>query len=172
VENPAEDVDRHILVGKVSGVFGVKGWVRVYSYTDPPENILDYGPWLVGEGRGRSYKVVDGAVHGRGIIARLADVDDREQARALIGAGIRVPRARFGESGGGEYFWSDLLGLRVRNQAGVDFGTVEDMMATGANDVLVIRGERRRLVPFVPGAVVKSVDIDAGTIDVEWDADF
>jgi 16S rRNA processing protein RimM len=172
LESPAEDVDRHILVGKISGIFGVKGWVRVYSYTDPPENILGYGPWLIGDGEGRSCKVVDGAVHGRGIIARLAGVDDRDKARGLIGAAIRVPRERFGESGGDEYYWSDLLGLQVTNQDGVVFGKVEDMMETGANDVMVIRGERRRLVPFVLGAVVKSVDIGAGTIVVEWDADF
>lgn len=161
-----------VEVGTLSGVYGVKGWLRVYSYTDPPENILSYGPWLVGDGAPVLHEVLDGSVHGKGIIVRLAGIDDRDLARGLVGATIRVPRKRFAEVAAGEYYCSDLIGLQVRNHDGVAFGEVLDVMETGANDVLVIQGERRRLVPFLVPDVIRSVDLGAGTMDVDWDADF
>jgi 16S rRNA processing protein RimM len=164
---------RHVVVGRITGVFGVKGWVRVYSYTDPPDNILDYGPWLLeGPGRSSIHRVDDGAAHGRGIIAHVEGIEDRDAARALIGSSIAVPRERFHGAEEGCYFWSDLVGLRVVNGSGVDLGIVEELIETGANDVLVVRGERRRLVPFVPGRVVTSVDTGGGTIRVDWEADY
>lgn len=164
--------ERRIAVGRIAGVFGIKGWVRVFSYTDPPENILDYGPWLVGETEPTTYRVTEGARHGRGIIAHLDGVNDRDVARELIGKPIWVPRERFNEAGPNQYYWSDLIGLRVVNGEGTELGRVEDLIETGANDVLVVRGERRRLLPFVIGRVVMSVDAEAGVINVEWDADF
>lgn len=166
-------IGEHLVeVGTLSGVYGVKGWLRVYSYTDPPENILSYGPWLVGDGSPVSREVLDGGVHGKGIIAQLAGIDDRDLARRLVGATIRVPRKRFAQVAAGEYYCSDLIGLQVRNHDGVAFGEVLDVMETGANDVLVIQGERRRLVPFLVPDVIRSVDLGAGTMDVDWDADF
>lgn len=172
VDKPAGAAEALVAVGRISGIFGVKGWVRVYSYTDPPENILDYGPWLLGDGHQGSYAVLDGSVHGRGIVARLAGIDDRDQARTLIDAMVSVPQARFARAAQGEYYCSDLIGLRVRNGDGMVLGDVQDIMATGANDVLVIQGERRRLVPFLTGTVVRSIDLAARTMDVEWDVDF
>jgi 16S rRNA processing protein RimM len=164
--------DRRVVVGRVTGVFGVKGWVRVYSYTDPPANILDYGPWFLGDDGAKPSRVVDGSVHGRGIIARLEGIEDRDRARALIGSSIAVPRAQLGRPQQGSYFWFDLIGLDVVNLAGETLGRVTDLMQTGANDVLVLEGARRRLVPFVDGPVVKSVDLDAGVVTVDWDSDF
>jgi 16S rRNA processing protein RimM len=168
----SDPAQRPVVVGRVTGVFGVKGWVRVFSYTDPPGNILQYGPWLVGERGEKSFRVLDGATHGRGVIAHLEGIDDRDVARGLIGAEIRVSRANFGKTGRDEYYWSDLVGLTVVNEEGVELGRVDDLLATGANDVLVVVGDRRRLVPFVPGAVVKSVDVAGGTLRVAWDEDF
>ncbi len=166
------EADRRIVIGRIAGVFGVKGWMRVFSYTDPPENILRYGPWSIGEGTPTIYRVKDGAVHGRGIIAQLDGIDDRDVARRLIGESIRVPRARFGKPGVNEYYWSDLIGMRVVHQDGRALGQVEDLLETGANDVLVVSGDRRRLIPFLTGDVVKSVDFDGGVLTVDWDADF
>ncbi|MCC7258841.1 MAG: ribosome maturation factor RimM [Gammaproteobacteria bacterium] len=168
----AATAERAEIVGRITGVFGVRGWVRVFSYTDPPANILRYGPWQVGDGAGTLCRVSTGALHGRGVVAHLAGVDDRETARALIGSVIRVPRERFGRAGGNEYFWSDLVGLEVVNQAGVGLGRVTELFETGANDVLVVQGDRRRLLPFVTGTVIRAVDLDAGCIEVDWDADF
>lgn len=163
---------RRIAVGRIAGVFGIKGWVRVFSYTDPLDNILGYGPWLVGDTELIAYRVAEGACHGRGIIAHLDGVNDRDIARALIGKSIWVPREKFHEAGPDQYYWSDLMGLRVVTDAGVELGKVEDLIETGANDVLVVRGERRRLLPFVIGRVVTSVDRGAGVITVDWDEDF
>ncbi len=161
-----------VVVGRVAGVFGVKGWVRVFSYTDPPENILGYEPWLVGASAGALYRVTNGSAHGRGVIAHLAGIDDRDVARGLIGSLIRVPRTRFGKVGPDQFYWSDLLGLEVVNLTGNGLGRVEDVLETGANDVLVLQGDRRRLLPFVMGSVIKIVDLEAGRITVDWDADF
>ena len=163
---------RRVVVGRIAGMFGVRGWVRVRSYTDTPENILKYGPWLVGDAAEKETEVIEGRAHGRGIVARLAGIDDRDMARELIGRTIRVPRDRFQKPGRNMYYWSDLIGLQVRNQDGTALGLVDDLLATGANDVLVIRGDRRRLVPFVMDEVVLSVDMDKGVINVAWDPDF
>ena len=167
-----ETGERQVIVGRIAGIFGVKGWVRVFSYTDPPENILQYGPWAVGDISAVPYKVLDGAVHGRGIIAHLGGVDDRDAARGLIGSPIRVPRKRFGKTSGDEYYWFDLMGLDVVNEDGRSLGHVEELLQTGSNDVLVVRGDRKRLVPFVNKTVVKDVDLEAGVIRVSWDPDF
>lgn len=161
-----------MTVGRITGVFGVKGWVRVYSYTSPRENILRYAPWFIGEVDAVPYALAGGGVHGRGIVAHLEGVDDRDVARRLIGATISVPRESLSELAAGEYYWSDLMGLSVVDQQGRDLGRVAELIETGANDVLVLNGERRRLVPFVPGSVVKSVDLAAGLISVDWDSEF
>jgi 16S rRNA processing protein RimM len=162
---------RVVPVGKISGAFGVRGWVRVRSYTDPHDNILRYTPWLLGESK-RSIEVLEGAAQARGIVARLRGVDDRDAAQALAGTPIYVPRDSLGEAGTREYFWADLIGLRVINIRGVELGRVTDMLATGANDVMVVTGERRRLLPFVVGSVVLVVDIYAGYVKVDWDENF
>jgi 16S rRNA processing protein RimM len=167
-----EPASSRVTVGRIAGVFGVRGWVRVFSYTDPAENILRYGPWIIGDGEGMVYEVSDGAVHGRGIIAHLSGIDDRDSARKLIGQPVQVPRGSFADAGRDEYYWTDLVGMQVIGNDDRPLGQVEELLATGANDVLVLRGERRRLVPFVRGSVVKSVDLAAGVIRVDWDADF
>lgn len=167
-----DPVERTVIVGRIAGVFGVKGWLRIYSFTDPPEAILKYGPWLVGDELPSTRRVVEGGAHGRGVIAHLEGVDDRDLARELVGSTIRVPRKQFGQTRPGEYYWSDLLGLQVVNEEGIVLGRVADLLATGANDVLVVQGERRRLVPFLPDRVVKSVDLAGGAIRVAWDEDF
>lgn len=146
--------------------------MRIYSYTKPPENILRYAPWFVGDADAVPFVLVDGGVHGRGIVAHLKGVDDRDVARRLIGARISVPRESFAELAAGQYYWSDLVGLSVVDQQGKALGRVAELIETGANDVLVLEGERRRLVPFVPGSVVKSVDLAAGLISVDWDSEF
>jgi len=165
-----DEDDRQIPVGRVSGVFGVKGWVRVFSFTDPPDSILNYGPWTIGESPASVYRVTAGSSHGRGVIAHLAGIDDRDAARALIGRLIKVSRSKFAALGAGEYYWADLLGLEVVNQQGVALGRVQDLMETGANDVLVVQGRERLLVPFVLGSVIRSVDLESGRIIVDWAA--
>jgi 16S rRNA processing protein RimM len=163
-----------VELGRVSGVFGVRGWVKVYSYARPRENILAYSPWRLElpDGTLRTCRVRAGRVHGKGLVALLDGVDDADAAQALVGADIRVDRAQFGEAGPGSWYWADLEGLRVLTLAGEELGRVEALMETGANDVLVVQGDRRRLIPFVNGQIVREVDLPAGTLTVDWDPDF
>jgi 16S rRNA processing protein RimM len=162
-----------VVVGRVEGAYGIKGWVRVRSYTDPPANLAAYGPWRLRLKREtRDLERPELRQHGKGYVARLAGVDDRDAAAALGGADILVPRDQLGPTTAGEYYWTDLVGLVVVTPSGQRLGQVESMLATGANDVMVVTGERRRLIPFVSEGVVRSVDLDAGVIEVDWDPDF
>ncbi|HYW92716.1 MAG TPA: ribosome maturation factor RimM [Gammaproteobacteria bacterium] len=165
--------ERRVVLGRVAGLFGVRGWVKVHSDTRPRENILDYPVWqLGGSGRWRSLRLIEGRVQGKGIVAHLEGCDDRDAAVALTGARIAVGRGELPPLAEGEYYWADLEGLRVRTIAGRELGCVGRLMETGANDVLVVRGERERLIPFLPGRVVTEVDLDDGVMVVDWDPDF
>ena len=175
--------DDKLIVGKISGVYGVKGWVKVYSDTDPREGITDYDPWYLkqgshGSGKWREVRVQAGRRQGKTIIAKLEGVDDREAAMQLTGATIAIAPDQLQVLGKDEYYWRDLIGLRVINRDGVELGTVRRIMETGANDVLVVSAEaadppgREHLVPWTPGLAVLEVDLERGRIRVDWDADF
>ncbi len=159
-----------VIVGRLAGVYGVKGWLRVQSYTQPIENILDYGPWQI-DGHG-SAKPTSGRAHGKGLIVHLEGIDDRDRAAILVGREIEVDRSELPELESGEYYWSDLVGLSVINRAGEALGTVSRMMETGAHDVMVVDGDRERLIPYARDRVVDSVDLATQTIVVDWDAEF
>jgi len=164
---------QHISVGKISGVFGVKGWVKVFSFTDPRENILTYSPWLLGKGdETKIVKVVDGQLQGKTIVAQLAGVNDRDQAAGLMGWDIFITRDQLPKAAKGEYYWSELIGLNVETIEGVQLGTVESLLETGANDVIIVQGERERCLPFLKGQTIINVDLDAGKIIVDWDPEF
>jgi len=158
-----------IVLGRVTGLYGVRGWVKVFSETDPRENILAYAPWYV-DGEPRT--VAEGRLHGRGLVARLAGCEDRDQAAELIGREIAIRRDQLPPPSPDEFYWADLEGLRVETIHGLALGEVSHLLATGANDVLVVRGERERLLPFVWDQVVHAVDFEAGVIRVDWDPDF
>lgn len=135
------------------------------------EAILQYQPWLLGEER-KPVKIVDGRKQGKGLAALLPGFNDREQAATLVGLQIFVRRDQLPATAAGEYYWSDLEGLEVKTTGGELLGRVERLMETGANDVLVIRGDRDHLVPFIQGQYVKRVDLDDGLIEVDWDPEF
>jgi len=169
----AEDSPERIALGRINGHFGVKGWVKIYSYTKPREQIVAYPTWWLRLGREwRSIKVLEGKAQAKTVIARLEGIDSREQAEVLIGAEIAINRDQLQPVAEGEYYWVDLIGLQVETLSGESLGVVEDLMETGANDVLVIRGERERLIPFVQGQFVKEVDLKAGKMRVDWDPEF
>ncbi len=164
---------QRIGVGKITGVFGVKGWVKVFSDTSPKENILTYSPWYLEKGNNsKLVKVIDGRVQGKAIVAQLEDIDDRDQAELLAGWNISIAREQLPEIGADEYYWSDLIGLKVKTVNGEDLGVVDYLMETGANDVLVIKGDQERLIPFVQGQTVLKIDLEAGEIQVDWDPEF
>lgn len=168
-----EAADNTVVLGKVSGLFGVRGWIKIYSYTDPRASILDYRVWwLFMNGEWCRFELVEGRPHGKTIVARLDGVDDRESAASLIEAEIGVNRAELPEVEEGHYYWSDLEGLKVEDRDGRVLGNVAYLLETGANDVMVVRSDgRETLVPFVTGEVVKSVDLAAGIISVDWEWD-
>ena len=160
------------MLGRVSGLFGVKGWVKVFSHTRPREAILDYKCWfLKQEGNWRPVVVREGKRHGKSVIAQLEGVDDRDLAAALIDCDIAVSRADLPEAEEGTYYWADLEGLQVVHKDGTVLGTVSYLLETGANDVLVIEGEKERLVPFIADEVILDVDVVKGVIRVDWEWD-
>jgi 16S rRNA processing protein RimM len=160
------------VLGRVSGLFGVRGWVKVFSHTSPKENILNYPAWfLFREGEWQEYKLKQGKTQGKGIVALLEGVDDRNQAAELTGADIAVRRDQLPEISPDEYYWSDLEGRRVVTETGIELGRVDHLFETGANDVMMVKGERDHLLPFI-GQVIKEVDLDGDLITVDWDPDF
>lgn len=166
-------MSRRVVVGEILGAFGVRGWVKVQSHTQPPENILKYSPWFLDAQAGtKEYKVLDGRPHGHIFVARLEGIVDRDQAALLQRCKIAVPRERFPPLAPGKYYWTDLIGLEVRTVAGLTLGKIASMMETGANDVMEVHGDRERLIPFVMNEFIKSVNIDEGYLIVDWDPDF
>jgi len=164
---------QHISVGKISGVFGVKGWVKVFSFTDPRENILTYSPWLLKkDDETKIVNVVDGQLQGKTIVAQLAGVNDRDQAASLMGWNIFISQDQLPKAAKGEYYWSELIGLNVETIDGVQLGVVDSLLETGANDVIIVQGERERCLPFLKGQTIINVDLDAGKIIVDWDPEF
>ena len=160
------------MLGRISGVFGVRGWVKVFSYTDPREALLEYESWLLGrKGEWRPAKVAEGQRHGKTVVVRIDGFDDRDQAATLIGTEIGVPRDELPDTEEGHYYWSDIEGLRVVRRDGLELGVLAYMLETGAHDVMVVQGEGERLIPFVKDEVVIDVDLGAGLIRVDWDWD-
>lgn len=161
-----------VVLGRIAGLFGVRGWVKVYSYTEPREALLGYRHWLLSDNDGwREAAVAEGRRHGKTIIARIEGYIEREQAAGLVGAEIAVPRKELPETEAGHYYWSDLEGLKVVHRDGTELGRVAHLLETGANDVMVVKGERERLIPFVMSDIVLDVDLEQGRIDVDWEWD-
>lgn len=162
-----------IAVGRICGLFGAKGWVKIFSYTEPRENICRYSPWhLLGPQGERAIEVSDGRLQGETVVAKLVGIDDRDAAAALQELDIEVDWAQLDPLPPGEYYWEQLSGLAVLDTQGRLLGVVDHLLRTGAHDVLVVAGERQRLIPFVQGAIIKHVDLGAGTIRVDWAPDY
>jgi 16S rRNA processing protein RimM len=162
-----------ITLGRISGLFGVKGWVKVHSYTEPRANVVGFAVWTLRQhGVDSTIEIEDGRGQGGGVVAKLRGIDDRERAHELIGADIVVERAALPQCEPGEYYWTDLEGLEVRTPSGEPLGVVDHLVATGANDVLVLAGTPERLIPFVVGDVIRSVDLDAGVIVADWSPEY
>ena len=168
-------VGRRVLVGRFVGLYGVHGWLKIESWTEPRLGIFAYQPWLLGAAPDEEVGIAGatGRVQGKGMVAQLPGIESREQAATLVGRDIYVARSSLAPAATGEYYWTDLEGLAVFTLEGQTLGRVSHLFATGANDVLVVRdGERERLIPFVQGPVVKSVDLAAQRVLVDWDPDF
>lgn len=160
--------DELICVGHILGAQGLKGWVRVFSNTSPRENIVNYGPWFIERG-GELHKVsVKGRLQGRNVLAGLDGCVDRNQAEELKGCRIFIDPAQLPRLQAGDYYWSDLIGLAVESLQGEPLGVVASMLETGADDVMVLSGERERLIPFVIDDIVREVDLEERRLVVDW----
>lgn len=161
-----------VVMGRIAAPFGVLGWVKVQPFSEEIDGLLDFPVWHLGRGaQWREVKVSEAHVQGKTLVARLPGCNDRDAAAALKGLQIAVPREALPQAAENEYYWSDLIGMDVENTQGVALGKVADMMGTGANDVLVVEGERERLIPFVK-QVILEVDLNARRLRVDWGADY
>lgn len=170
------DSEEFVPVGKISGAFGVKGWVKVFSYTEPRTNILQYSPiYLARHNEWIEVKVSGGHMQGKGVVMGLQNVTDRDQVQPLIGSELAIKKEQLEPAQEDEFYWSDLIGLDVVNLKGEALGQVDHLMETGANDVLVVKpgnGQDERLIPFVVEEVIKAVDLDKQLIQVDWELDY
>lgn len=159
-------------MGRIAAPFGVKGWIKLQPYSEDPGTLMDFESWRVGRGEQQVQYTVEAVQdHGNALVAKLAGIDDRDAAYALRGQEVSVERADLPPPEDNAFYWSDLVGLRAINRDGVELGRVDSLMETGAHDVLVIKGTREHLVPFVE-AFVGKVDLAGGTIEVDWGADW
>jgi 16S rRNA processing protein RimM len=164
--------DDLICVGHILGSQGIKGWVRVFSNTSPRENIVSYSPWFIEQGNVRKATAVQGRRQGKNVLARLEGVEDRTQADELTGCRIFINPQQLPRLEAGEYYWSDLVGLAVETVQGEPLGVIASMMETGADDVMLLSGERERLIPFVIDQIVTEVDLDNQRLVVDWSPEY
>ena len=163
--------DKKIYLGKITGVFGIKGWLKIQSFTSPPENILNYPSWIIdNQGIEDLYSVTQGRKHNNKIIVKLEKIDDRTTAEFLINSKIQILRSDLPKLSNENYYWSDLEGLRVLNSEDKVIGRIESLIETGANDVMVVNTSKdeRILIPFVMHEVIKEVNIELNYVKVDW----
>ena len=170
-----------VMLGKITGVYGLQGWVKIHSDTNPRENITTYKSWLLQQaGQWSRVTVTGGRPQGKTIVAQIADITTPELASTLIGAVIAVERTELPVLSAGEYYWADLAGMKVKTVDGQDVGSVLRLFETGANDVVVISDERdvegnarpEILVPWVLPDVITDVNLESRVITIDWDPDF
>ncbi len=158
-----------ILVGKVGAPHGIKGGLKIQSYTSPPENLLKYQPWwFKKDGGWQEVKRVNGQRHGDMLLVVLDHIKDRNQASQLTHTEIYIEREQLPRLLQGEYYWADLEGCEVKSSEGVVFGKVTHLISTGANDVMFVKGDKTICIPYLPGQVIKHIDLDRKQILVNW----
>ncbi len=172
--------EEQITLGKVGAVYGIKGWLKIHSFTDETDAILDYFPWSLKLGnKTQTVEITDWRKHNKGLIVKVAGIDDRDDAQALVGSEILTSEAALPELPQGDFYWRDLIGMSVVTNKGYDLGVVSDMMETGANDVLVVKAnlndgfsKKERLIPYLFEQVIESVSLENKQICVDWDPGF
>ena len=159
-------------MGRVVAPYGVCGWIKVQTLTESVDGLLGYASWWFDQhGNWCNRRLLEGRVHGNGLVARIEGVADRTEAAKMRGASIAVPRSELPAPPSGQYYWADLVGLSVVNQQGESLGQVAEIFSTGAHDVVVVRGDRERLIPFVE-PVLREVDLQGARLVVDWGSDY
>lgn len=162
-----------VIVGRIGKAYGIKGWVRLYSFTQPVENILSYQPWLIKQKNSwQQLEIEASKAHQGSLLIKLVGVETPESAQAYVNADVIVKREQLPALAEDEFYWHDLVGFTVVNQAGIELGKLDHWLATGANDVIVVKGEKEHLIPFLMQQFVLEVDAAAKRITVDWDPEF
>jgi len=162
---------RKVVIGRVSSPHGVRGWVKILSFTDPIENIFSYKSIFLDKGNEYlPFEIEDYSTNGKIVRIKLKGVDDRDQSEAVSNCEILIDREELPEISSDSYYWIDLLGFEVRTEANECIGLLDSFFETGSNDVMVVVGESnsRKLIPFINIDVVKNVDIESKVISVNW----
>ena len=163
--------DKKIYLGKITGVHGIKGWLKIQSYSSPPENILNYPSWIINnKGEEDFYSIEQGRKQNNKIVVKLEKIDDRNTAESLINSKIQILRSDLPKLSNENYYWSDLVGLSVLNSEETVIGKIESLIETGANDVMVIitLKDERILIPFVMHEIIKEVNVELNYIKIDW----
>ena len=166
-------MDDVVVMARVAGAFGIKGWLKLHTFTQTPDSLDAYASWLLKGSKGwEEFELEDFAVNAKGAVAKLKGCDDRTTAESLTNRDIGIPRAALDDAGDGQIFWIDLIGCEVVNIAGDKLGKIETLLETGANDVLVVKlGTEEMLIPYVEDVILK-VDREAKLVTVNWSEDF
>ena len=169
-----KDTERRILLGRIVGAFGVRGEIKLESWTEPRTAIFHYQPWILRNPAGQESTLTGarGRQSGKHLVAVFPDITDRDVVEAMYGTEVYVARSALPPPKPDEYYWVDLEGLQVRTVDGVELGRASHLFSTGSNDVLVVQGDRERMIPFVQPEFVVSVDFEANLIVVDWDPEF
>jgi 16S rRNA processing protein RimM len=166
-----------LVVGKIGAPYGVKGWVKINSYTDESTGIFDYTPWYLG--CEKEYTIEQWRFSGKTLVAKIVGVETRDDAESIKNLDIQITADQLPELSADDYYWRDLIGMQVETLQGYGLGTVKEMFETGANDVMLVKarsndafGQKERMLPFIRESVIKTVDMQARTIIVDWDPGF
>jgi 16S rRNA processing protein RimM len=163
-----------VLIGRIGAPYGIKGWVKINSYTRPASNISTYPKWFLKKPQGDWQLVAVEACkpHGKTWIVKLGDIADPEQAKSITHAEVAVERDSLPPAAADEIYWMDLEGCTVINLAGITLGKVDYMLETAGSDVMMVKGEHDYLIPFLRDRYIKAVDIEDKQITVDWDENF
>lgn len=163
--------DTYITIGKIGSTYGIQGWLKIHAFTEFSASILTYQPWVIKKNHGwEILQVEDSQQQGKTVLIKLKDINSPEAARLLTGKDIAIKRSQLPALKKDEYYWSDLIGLTVINKNGENLGKVTSLMATGSNDVLVVKGETEQAIPFFLGEVILNIDLLKQEIHVDWES--
>lgn len=161
-----------VVIGKFGKTFGVRGWVKVHSFATPKESILSFFPWQIQKNHQfQDVSIEANKIHHQHIVVKLKDVDDIDAAKLFTNLNIFIDRILLPKLKKNEYYWNDLAGLKVVNQESIELGIIDHLFATGANDVMVVKGKKEHLIPYIKNTIL-DVDIKNKIIKVDWDENF
>lgn len=163
-----------LIVGRIGRIYGVKGWLKIFSFTRPTKNIFSYSPWFLKiNDTSHAINFEKFRKHGEDFLVKFLGIDNPEDASHYINHDIVITEEQLPQLNDGEHYWRDLISLKVINQNGFLLGKVTDLIETGANDVFVVTNNDKHkiLIPYVKGLYIRNIDLRTQTINVDWEVD-